>query len=904
MPLVAFAGLLALRVAAAEQTRLEQETLARARAIATDIDRDLTGLQATLQTLATTDVLDERDFERFQRRAQEVGGFLGVEVVLGDLDGQQIVNTRQPWGTALPRTPLATDRQVRETRLPAVSNLFLDAIDHRPLYALTAPVLHAGTAAVSPEGTAPASQAGGEVDYLLSFNIPAGRLRPIIAQPPDSDWVVGVGDRAGVYLARSARHAEFAGRPGLPGFLAAATGQEGVFQGVGANGVPVLAGYARSSIAGWLVAANIPRAVVAAPVRRSLQAMAALGALALALSLALAFSFGRRFTESLHALVGRAAALAQGEPVAPLASPLREADEVGAALAAAATELAARKTARDMAAAALRQSEARQRLVLQSATDYAIVTCGLDGRITGWSAGAQNVLGWEPAEAIGLHMRIVFIPEDQASGRAEAEMRLALAEGRGGDDGWRVRKDGTRFWASGEIQPLRDEAGRAIGFLKIHRDRTRERAASLALQALNDTLEERVAARTAELREANSRLVAEMTRREDSEGQLRQMQKMEAVGQLTGGIAHDFNNMLAVVIGSLSLLRRRLARGDRDIGRFVDAATEGATRAATLTQRMLAFSRQQPLAPEPLDANALVSGMAELLHRSLGEEVRLETVLADDPWRTHADRSQLENAVLNLAVNGRDAMEGGGRLTIETANRELDAAYAAGDPGLVAGPYVMIAVTDTGAGMTPAVAAKAFEPFFTTKPVGRGTGLGLSQVYGFVKQSGGYLEIQSAPGQGTTVKVYLPRFLGGAEAAGRRAVTVPQDLPLGRRQEVILVVEDEERVRQFTVEALTELGYTVVHAENATAALRQLDGCPEIGLLFTDIVMPDVNGRKLADEAVRRKPGLKVLYTTGYTRDAVVDNGVLDAGVNLIAKPFTLEQVAMRVRTVLETPLG
>ncbi len=299
-----------------------------------------------------------------------------------------------------------------------------------------------------------------------------------------------------------------------------------------------------------------------------------------------------------------------------------------------------------------------------------------------------------------------------------------------------------------------------------------------------------------------------------------------------------------------------------------------------------------------LDANKLVPGMSDLLGHSLGAGIRLETVLSAGLWRTHADRNQLESAILNLAVNARDAMGEEGRLTIETQNMHIDERYAAANFGVPVGQYVMIAVSDTGGGMPPEVVAKAFDPFFTTKAVGKGTGLGLSQVYGFVKQSGGHVKIYSEAGEGTTVKIYLPRFIG-VEDAEDNAPGVA--LPLGEFQEIILVVEDEAAVRQLSVDALGELGYRVFEADGAVAALRILDAHTEITMLFTDIVMPDMNGRKLADEARRRRPDLKVLYTTGYTRNAVVHNGVVDPGVALIGKPFTLDQLAAKVREVLES---
>ncbi|RWC44779.1 MAG: response regulator [Mesorhizobium sp.] len=404
-----------------------------------------------------------------------------------------------------------------------------------------------------------------------------------------------------------------------------------------------------------------------------------------------------------------------------------------------------------------------------------------------------------------------------------------------------------------------------------------------------------------ELMRKNIALGKEIETREKAESQIRQMQKMEAVGQLTGGIAHDFNNMLAVIISAMNLAQRKLARGEHDIAKFIEAAIDAANRAANLTARLLAFSRQQPLAPQIVDANRLLTGMSDLIRRALGETIRIETVLAGGLWKTHADPSQIENAILNLAVNARDAMGDDGKLTIETANSHLDDSYAATHADVAAGQYVMIAVSDTGSGMAPDVAAKAFEPFFTTKPVNKGTGLGLSQVFGFVKQSGGHVKIYSEPGDGTTIKIYLPRFFGAEDTAA----------PQGRGEnaaasatETILVVEDDARVRASTTDALRELGYAVIPAASGQEALQKLAENPDVALLFTDIVMPVMNGRKLAEEAVARMPGLKVIFTTGFTRNAVVHNGVLDHDVHFIAKPFTIEQLAAKLRDVLGTKQG
>ncbi|MBK6704757.1 MAG: response regulator [Caulobacteraceae bacterium] len=431
--------------------------------------------------------------------------------------------------------------------------------------------------------------------------------------------------------------------------------------------------------------------------------------------------------------------------------------------------------------------------------------------------------------------------------------------------------------------PTRDLEGHIDGIFVQATDVTERSRAEMALQDLNATLEQRV--------------VAEVSERMRAEEQLRQAHKMDAIGQLTGGIAHDFNNMLAVVIGALNLMQRRLAKGDTDVTRYIDAATDGANRASQLTQRLLAFSRQQPLNPSSIDANKLVASMTDLLSRTLGEHIQIQTVLGAGLWRTFADQVQLESAIINLAVNARDAMPDGGKLTIETANGSVDAAYGL-QHGLAPGQYVMICVTDTGDGMDAQTMALAFDPFFTTKEVGKGTGLGLSQVFGFVRQSGGHVKLYSEVGHGTTVKIYLPRFYGAEEVAAPEVVNVARD---GSLAETILVVEDDPRVRVFSTEALRELGYSVLSAVNGPDALRQIDAGAKIDLLFTDMVMPEMNGRQLAELALARLPALKVVFTTGYAPNAAVHNGVLEPNMIYLHKPFTLDQLAEKIRAALDT---
>ncbi len=392
------------------------------------------------------------------------------------------------------------------------------------------------------------------------------------------------------------------------------------------------------------------------------------------------------------------------------------------------------------------------------------------------------------------------------------------------------------------------------------------------------------------------------TDRDAMESQLRQAQKMEALGQLTGGVAHDFNNLLQVVLGNLDNLRRRADAADAptrsEIIGSVDGAMRGVERAASLTQRLLAFARRQPLEPRAVDVDRLLTGMSEMLRRTLGESVVIEIVLSGGLWRIYADPNQLENTIINLAVNARDAMPDGGKLTIESANADLDDAYAAEHQEVHPGQYVMLAISDTGTGMTDDVIASAFDPFFTTKELGRGTGLGLSQVYGFVKQSNGHVKICSEPGKGTQIRLYLPRLTSDTVVDDDVAVG---GLPLGHRSEIVLLVEDDKAVRELNVNTLRELNYAVIEAEDGAKALRVLEIVPNIRLLFTDVGLPGgMNGRQLADAALRLRPDLRVLFTTGYAHNAFADRGQFDRGIELLRKPFTAAALATKVRELLD----
>jgi two-component system, NtrC family, sensor kinase len=396
------------------------------------------------------------------------------------------------------------------------------------------------------------------------------------------------------------------------------------------------------------------------------------------------------------------------------------------------------------------------------------------------------------------------------------------------------------------------------------------------------------------------RLYAEINRRAAAEEALRQSQKLDAIGHLTGGVAHDFNNLLTIIIGNLEAAQRQLESwtdgAQIKLSRRLENAMHGAQRAATLTKRLLAFSRQQPLNPALLDVNRVLNGLSDFLRRALGEDVSLEIVGGGGVWPVEADAAELEAAILNLAVNARDAMLEGGKLTIEASNSYLDEAYCRQNADVQPGQYVQIAVTDTGSGMPKDVIERAFEPFFTTKESGQGTGLGLSQVYGFVKQSGGHVKIYSEAGEGTTIKIYLPRFFGKASATEENAAAPSRS----RSGESVLVVEDDTDVRDYVVETLASLGYKVFEAGEAEIALRLLDENPSVHLLLTDVVMPGMNGRKLAEEARLRRPDLKILYMTGYSRNAIMHQGRLDIGVDLLQKPISSEQLASAVRKMLD----
>ncbi|SHK06373.1 PAS domain S-box-containing protein [Roseomonas rosea] len=488
-----------------------------------------------------------------------------------------------------------------------------------------------------------------------------------------------------------------------------------------------------------------------------------------------------------------------------------------------------------------------------------ILVSRFDGEITATNPAWQAALGWSEAELVGQNLFTLLHPDD--AGRVRAELSTLSQEERLARFDSRLRgRDGTYRWISWS-------AASGEGLINaVGRDVTAEKEQAEALRL--------------------------------AEEQLRQSQKMEAVGQLTGGLAHDFNNLLTGIIGSLELLKARVAQGRLEqVDRYVTAAQGAANRAAALTHRLLAFSRRQTLAPKPTQPNRLIAGMEELVRRTMGPAIQVETVLAAGLWPTLCDPNQLENALLNLCINARDAMPDGGRLTIETGNAWLDDRTAR-QRDMAPGQYVAISVTDTGTGMPPDVVARAFDPFFTTKPIGQGTGLGLSMIYGFAKQSGGQIRIHSAVGRGTTMRVYLPRHLGEAEAdqAAPELATALR----AEQGETVLVVDDEPTIRMLVAEVLEELGYTAIEVGDGAAGLQVLQSDARVDLLVTDVGLPGgMNGRQLADAGRVLRPGLKVLFITGYAENAVLGSGHLEPGMHVLSKPFQMDQLASRIRALI-----
>ena len=498
--------------------------------------------------------------------------------------------------------------------------------------------------------------------------------------------------------------------------------------------------------------------------------------------------------------------------------------------------------------------EKRLELLFDAVIDYAIYMLDPAGKVSSWNAGAERIKGYRAAEIVGRHFSVFYTEEDRASDEPAHALAIAAAEGKYEREGWRVRKDGTRFWANVVIDAIRDEQGRLVGFAKVTRDITERRGAQEAL--------------------------------EQARAALAQSQKMEAIGQLTGGIAHDFNNLLTVVSNNLDLILQNVGDTGR-VRRLAEGAMRAAGRGAKLTQQLLAFARRQPLRPETVNVNTLVGAIEAIMRRAAGEGVSLDLALGEGLSGVRLDAAQFEAALLNLVLNARDAMPEGGVLSLKTENVQVSEGDAAAR-GVAPGSYVLVSVRDTGGGMSPEVQAHAFEPFFTTKEPGKGSGLGLSQVYGFVTQSGGHVVLDSEPGGGTVVLLYL------AQADVPAAATATQKKP---RPPTVLIVEDDPDVLESAVEMVRGLGYDVLTAANGIDALAVLNRNVVVDVLFSDIVMPrGMNGVELAREARRLRPGLRILLSSGYASAILAAEHGLTADFSFIGKPYRWPDLAEKLR--------
>ena len=542
-----------------------------------------------------------------------------------------------------------------------------------------------------------------------------------------------------------------------------------------------------------------------------------------------------------------------------------------------------------------RQYDARSRMEDLLESEQRLQHALKAGRLGSWQLEAEHLqldcsaiskvhFGRDEQAPFSYHDWLESVyPEDQP--RMQSTLQHTLDSGEDFIIEFRnVWADGSLHWVDARARAIRGRNGRVSLLVGVTSDITERKRAETQLRRLNETLEQQVEERTSQLRH--------------NEEVLRQSQKMEAVGQLTGGIAHDFNNMLTGIIGSLELLRRRIARGRTDdLDGLIDLGVTSANRAAALTHRLLAFSRRQSLDSKPVEMNELVRSMGELLHRSVNESISLDMCLDPELWTAEADPNQLESALLNLVLNARDAMPNGGMLMIETFNRKLERNFTNAHENLLPGDYVVLSVTDTGSGMPENVISRAFDPFFTTKPIGQGTGLGLSMIYGFSKQSHGHVSIDSQVGHGTTVQLFLPRFHGNKAETD----VVLDHPPAGAQEgETILIVEDDPAVRALVSQVLGELGYAYLEAADAVGAVPILESGQRIDLMISDVGLPGMNGRQLADIGRQMRPELKVLFITGYAENAGVRAGFLETGMQMITKPFAFDQLTAKVREMIE----
>ncbi|MBV9747769.1 MAG: PAS domain S-box protein, partial [Acetobacteraceae bacterium] len=711
LPSLAFGGVLLAQIARSERARITAGTLAAAERTADALDRELAGMTAALHALAASPSLETGDLAAFDAQARSAAAALGDQIVLIQPSGQEAINTRLPPGEPPPRAgDFDPARQAFRTGRTVVSDLFVGATARAPIVTVNVPVLRDGP--------------GGRVArYVLALALQPERLAGLLReQALPKGWVISVVDSRDVVVARSSEQERYAGHVATADLRAHATGADGTWTGTTLDGAAVLAAYDRLRLANWRVAVGVPLDRVEGPLHAILLALGAGGSAVILVSGVLAWAIARRIEVPLRQVALQAARLGRGEALPDLGPlGLREGDRIAAVLA------RSGRTLRDRGAA-LAAERARLAAIVEAVPVGLLFAEAPSGRIVFGNPQVERILGHPVLMSANPDEYVEWVsyhPDGrQAEGREYPLARALAGEARPTLKARYRRGDGTLVWMQFVGATIRDETGQVTGAVMATLDVDEAERAVQERARFAERLEQEVRERTGQLEVALARLRVEAEQRAQAEEKLRQSQKMEAVGQLTGGLAHDFNNLLTGITGSLDLMKTRLAQGRiAELERYITAASGAASRAATLTHRLLAFSRQQTLDPKAIDANRLVSGMEELVRRTVGPGIAIETVLAAGLWPCFCDPNQLENAILNLCINARDAMPDGGRITVETANTWVDQTEAS-SRDMPRGQYVAICVTDTGTGMPPEVVARAFDPFFTTKPVGKGTGLG------------------------------------------------------------------------------------------------------------------------------------------------------------------------------------
>jgi PAS domain S-box-containing protein len=874
LPLVGLASFAMIRTVDNERTRIQRDAKERVADLLANVDRQITGIQAELGVLAVSPSLQSGDFADFDRQMREALKIQGTSIVLHDTKAQQLLSTNRPYGEPLPRaTNSEMHDRVVETGKPQISDLIIGAVLRRPILTVGVPVFR-----------------DGKVSYVLAMGVGPEILSTLLnEQNLPRGWSAGIFDRNGLIVGHTRDLGHLVGQPATPTLRAQISkGLEGWFPSVTKEGVPVYSAFRRSPISGWTVAIGLPTEFIDAPLRRTQWFVFGGGGTALAVSLALAWWMARAIRRPVESLTAIARALGSDEPAGPLVGGVRELDQIGNALHATATALEQRAHARDRAETALRASEQRFRMLAESLPQ--LVWTGLpDGRVDYLNRQWLDYTGMSEAQPLdSRQLEQIIHPDDL---EATTASWAAALEGRAPYDlEHRIRAaDGGYRWFKTRGTPVTDSVGRTIKWFGTCTDIQDIVEARDTLKRSREQLELMVEERTRQLAAVNARLRTEIGARELAQTALVQAQKMEAVGQLTGGIAHDFNNLLTAVSGSLELLEARTS--DEKSLRLLQTAQRGAARGAKLTQSLLAFARKQHLELAAADLNSIIAEMSELLRSSVGASVDVRQSLAGELWPVMIDVNQIESALLNIAINARDAMPQGGTLLIETGNISADSADL---PEEMAGrDCVLVSVRDTGTGMSPEVVEHAFEPFFTTKEIGRGTGLGLSMVFGVVRQSGGAVRIHSRIRDGTTVQICLPRAIQTALPRSRRRMQVPS---IGRAR--ILVVDDDPDVRWVAVECLRGIGHDVTEARTGGTALTILERGEPFDLVVIDLAMPGLSGAETVRLARRAHSDLKVLFCTGY---ADVSRFEAETGGDaVLIKPFGPDTLIDSVQRALQ----